>query len=91
MLYTMKRTQLYMDDTVFRLLSMISREKKTTISDLVRKAVERVYGKRKRRGDFFKALQGSAGIWKDRIDLPSTDEYVRSLRKDTRMKRFGLK
>ena len=90
MLYIVKRTQLYFDDSIFRLLSLISREKKTTISGLVRKAVEKVYGRRRQKKDFLKALQASCGIWKDRSDLPPTEEYVRSLRKDTRMKRFGL-
>ncbi len=86
----MKRTQLYMDESNFHLLTLLSREKKTTISDLVRKAVERVYGKRRKRNDFLKALEATAGMWKDRKDLPPTDEYIRSIRKDTRMKRFGL-
>ena len=91
MLYiVMKRTQLYIDDSQFQFLSHISREKKTTISDLIRKAVDKVYGRKKNKKDTIKAFNAAFGIWKDRKDLPSTDEYIRSLRKDTRMKRFGL-
>ncbi|MBI2341006.1 MAG: hypothetical protein HYU99_11680 [Deltaproteobacteria bacterium] len=86
----MKRTQLYIDDSQFQLLFSISREKKTTVSDLVRRALDKVYGRRRRKRDFIKALNASFGIWKNRTDLPPTDEYVRSLRKDTRWKRFGL-
>lgn len=86
----MKRTQLYLDEDLFRWLSLISREKKTTISDLVRKALEKVYGRDKGVKEKLKALSAAFGIWKNRSDLPSTDDYVRSLRKDTRMKRFGL-
>lgn len=86
----MKRTQLYIDDSQFQLLSHISREKKTTVSDLVRRAVEKVYGRRRGKRDFVKALEASFGIWRERADLPSTDEYVRRLRKDTRAERFGL-
>jgi hypothetical protein len=36
-----------------------------------------------------KAMEGLVGIWKDRTDLPdSTEEYVRSLRRDTRLERL---
>jgi len=86
----MKRTQLYIDEGLLHQLSVLSREKRTTISDLVRKAIEKVYGRRKSREAFLEALQATAGIWKDRTDLPPTDEYVRSLRKRSRWKRFGL-
>lgn len=86
----MKRTQLYIDDSQFQLLSHISRERKTTISDLVRKALKKVYGQDKGVKEKLKALDAAFGIWKNRTDLPPTDEYIRALRKDTRMKRFGL-
>jgi hypothetical protein len=86
----MKRTQLYIDEGLFHRLSVISREKKTTISNLVRRAIEKVYGRLRSKEAFLKALQESAGLWKDRDDLPPTQEYIRSLRKGTRGKRFGL-
>ena len=84
----MKRTQLYIDEGLFQKLIVLSREKKTTVSDLVRKALEKIYGRRKKSEDFLKALTTSAGIWKDREDLPATDEYIRSLRKSTRLNGF---
>jgi hypothetical protein len=35
------------------------------------------------------AMEAIVGIWKDRTDLPdSTEEYVRSLRRDTRIERL---
>lgn len=86
----MKRTQLYFDEGLFRLLTLVSRERKTTISALVRKAVEKVYGHHRKTADILRAFDASFGIWKDRTDLPPTNEYIRSLRKSTRMKRFGL-
>ena len=86
----MKRTQLYMDEALFRMLSLLSRKKKTTISDLVRKAIEKVYGKKRSPEERLKALQSAFGIWKNRKDLPPTDEYLRAIRKDTRRKRLGL-
>jgi hypothetical protein len=86
----MKRTQLYIDEGLFHTLAAVSREKKTTISDLVRKALARVYGKKSSTREKLEALQAVCGIWKDRSDLPPTDKYIRSLRKDTRLKRLGL-
>jgi Arc/MetJ-type ribon-helix-helix transcriptional regulator len=87
----MKRTQLYIDETLFHRLSLLSREKKTTISDLVRKALEQVYGKKQSPEARLKALQAIRGIWKSRKNLESTQTYVRSLRRDSRSKRLGLK
>jgi hypothetical protein len=86
----MHRTQLYFEETLFSRLVSLSKEKGTTVSDLVRKAVEKMYGKAKKKDGFEEALKATAGLWKDRKDLPSTEEYIRSLREDTRMKRFGL-
>lgn len=86
----MRRTQLYFDEGIFQKLAILSREKKTTISDLVRKAVDKVYGQKSSIKARLKTLQAACGIWKNRTDLPPTDEYVRMLRKDTRLKRFGL-
>lgn len=79
-----------MDESLFQLLTLVSLERKTTISDLVRKAVEKVYGSRARHRNKVKTLQAAFGIWKNRTDLPDTDTYVRSLRKDTRSKRLGI-
>lgn len=86
----MKRTQLYIDEGLFQTLTTLSRQKKTTVSDLVRKALEKVYGKSKKKDDFQKALKASFGIWKNRKDLPPTDEYIREVRRDTRAQRFGF-
>ena len=86
----MKRTQLYIDESLFRLLMLVSLEQKTTVSDLVRKAIEKVYGRRARSRNRVKSLQAAFGIWKNRTDLPDTDTYIRSLRSDTRSKRLGI-
>jgi hypothetical protein len=83
----MKRTQLYLDDDLWNALHNRARIEKTTISHLVRQAArERYLGNLDERRKAMKAL---VGIWKDRTDLPeSTEEYVRSLRRDTRMERL---
>lgn len=87
----MKRTQLYIDAGLFRVLEKISSEKNTTISDLVRKAIQRVYGRKPSPQDRLKALQAGCGVWKNRDDLPNTEVYLRGLRRNTRAKRLALK
>ena len=83
----MKRTQLYLDDDLWNALHNRARTEKTTISHLVRQAArERYLGNL---DDREKAMKALVGIWKDRTDLPeSTEEYVRSMRRDTRMERL---
>jgi hypothetical protein len=83
----MRRTQLYLDDDLWNALHTRARNEGTTISDLVRQAArERYLGNLDQRR---KAMESLVGIWKDRTDLPdSTEEYVRSLRRDTRIERL---
>lgn len=83
----MKRTQLYIEDDVFRILRRISREKTTSISELVRDAVRKVYALEKP-DDAEEVLREAAGIWQDRKDIKSADQYVRQMRKDTRRERI---
>ena len=86
----MKRTQLYIEDDVFKVLSRVSKEKAVSISELVRTAIKKVYALEKPdNADFI--LKESAGIWKDRKDIQSPERYVRQMRKDTRKERLGLK
>jgi ribbon-helix-helix CopG family protein len=84
----MRRTQLYLDDDLWTALHRRARREGTTISALVREAArDRYLGNLEERR---KAMEAIVGIWKDRTDLPdSTDEYVRSLRRDTRMDRLN--
>lgn len=86
----MKRTQLYIDETVFKTLEDISHEQMVSISELVRKAIRKVYINEKP-ADADIILKKAAGIWKDRKDIPSTEEYIREMRRDTRGERFGIK
>ncbi len=83
----MRRTQLYLDDDLWNALHARARSEKTTISDLVRQAArERYLGNLEERR---KAMLAFVGIRKNRKDLPnSTEEYVRSLRRDTRLERL---
>ena len=81
----MKRTQLYLDEDIWKALHIRSRQSGTSISELVRQAVRDKYGisPAKRR----EAMQAWVGIWKDRKDLPGTEAYVRQLRKGGRRRR----
>jgi metal-responsive CopG/Arc/MetJ family transcriptional regulator len=88
MLYIMRRTQLYLDEDLWKALHARAKREKTTISELVRQAVrERYIGDPEKRRA---ALMGIVGLWKDRTDLPDTETYIRNLRKSTRRKRLGL-
>ena len=86
----MKRTQLYIEEDTFKTLQDISHEQMVSISELVRKAIRRVYMK-ERPADADIILKKAAGLWKDRKDISSTEEYVREMRRDTRRERFGIK
>jgi hypothetical protein len=87
----MKRTQLYMDDALFRQLAVFSREKKMSISELVRRAVKKVYSIGTKNMDPKSILDKSFGIWASRKDIPDVDKYVRALRSGSRQKRFSVK
>ena len=78
----MKRTQLYLDEGIWKLLQIHAKQSGTSISELVRQAVREKYGipAEKRR----QAMQAVVGIWKDRTDLPDTETYIRQLRKGGR-------
>ncbi|HLN01785.1 MAG TPA: CopG family transcriptional regulator [Bryobacteraceae bacterium] len=81
----MKRTQLYLEEHVWKVLQILSRQSGTSISDLVRQAVrERYVGEKTNREHVLKSV---VGLWKDRRDLPGTESYVRSLRQGKRLER----
>ncbi len=82
----MKRTQLYMEDDVWKVLQVRAKQSNSTISELVRKAVREKYldGASHRK----EALLSAVGLWKDRTDIPDGETYVRRLRKDDRLKRI---
>lgn len=89
MLYIMKRTQLYLEENVWKLLEIRARQAGTTISELVRQAIrEKYWNQPTNRAQI---LQSAVGIWKHRTDIGDSTEYVRKLRKgSSRLKRFGL-
>ncbi len=87
--HRMKRTQLYLDPDMAKLLSAVSRERGATVSALVRECIRDKYGKKKTL-DKAALARSLAGIWKGRKDLPSIGREVRRLRKDTRRQRLKI-
>jgi hypothetical protein len=83
----MKRTQLYLNEDIWKALHIRSRQLGTSVSELVRQAVREKYASSRvaRR----QAMQALVGIWKDRRDLPDSETYVRRLRKGKRLKRIS--
>jgi hypothetical protein len=83
----MKRTQLYLNEDIWKVLHVRSRQQGTSISELVRQAVRDKYGNSpaSRR----QAMQALVGIWKDRKDLPDSTTLVRRLRKGKRLRRIA--
>jgi len=83
----MKRTQLYLNEDIWKALHIRARQRKTTISELVRQAVREKYGNAS--ADRRQTMQALVGLWKDRKDLPDTEQYVRRLRKGKRLRRVN--
>lgn len=85
-MYIMKRTQLYLQNDLWKILHVRARQQRTSISNLVRQAVREKYGSslEARR----QAMQAVVGLWKDRDDLPDSTAYIRRLRKGNRFKRI---
>ena len=85
----MKRTQLYLDEEMARTLETLSRQKCTTISELVRAGLREHYMPGKDL-DKVALARGLAGIWKNRRDLKDASAAVRKLRKGSRIKRLRI-
>jgi len=86
----MVRTQIYIDDEQKAALDRLSAEKETTVSGLIRQAVDQFLGKVTY--DFEEALESSFGIWRHRHRIGESSEYVRKIRSewDERDKRIQL-
>ena len=82
----MRRTQVYLDDDLWKYLQVQAEVKDTTVSDVVSSTLREKYDQdRERRKEAFEAV---IGLWADRTDLPDTEEYIRKLR-NTGRERIG--
>ena len=88
-IYTVRRTQLFIEDQTLRKLKQLGAARKTTVSALVRAAIDKTYFQSKLPANWRQVLDEAFGLWNDRSDLPDAAAYVRRLRKDTRRKRLG--
>lgn len=86
----MKRTQIYLSESQWRDLSIISGYENKSISELIRKAISKVYNN-KDKDRFINALSNVEGLWKDRKDIGKTEDFLRKIRKDNRIERFFKK
>jgi hypothetical protein len=84
----MRRTQLYLDDEMWKVLHIRSRQSGTPISELVRQAVRDKYGNPRVHRQ--QAMQAWVGLWKDRKDLPEAEIYVRQMREGERLRRIAF-
>ena len=84
----MKRTQIYLEDSIYNTLKIISRTRRTTVSELVRQAIRIVYKDQKQNKT--EKFGNACGIWAKRNDSKHPSKYVGSLRKGRRLERFDL-
>ena len=84
--YIVRRTQLCLEDSLWKKPHILARQNGVSLSELVRQAVRERFlkGAANRKG----ALCGAIGLWKDRTNLTSA-ACVRSLRKGDRLSRFA--
>ncbi len=79
----MKRTQIYLDDELIKVLKIQSKLRNKKMSFLIREALAEKYLKKQNR---VMLLKNAAGIWKNRrFDV---EKHLRRLRKSKRLKEF---
>jgi hypothetical protein len=83
----MRRTQLYLRENIWKTLHVRSRQQGTSISELVRQAIDEKFGNSP--ANRKEAMQALVGLRRDRRDLPDTATYVRKLRKGKRLRRIS--
>lgn len=82
----MRRTQLYLSESTWKMLHGRARQLRVTISELVRQAIQEKY--EKSTVDRQEAMRAIIGLWQDRKDIGDSTTYVRKLRKDNRLTRL---
>jgi len=80
----MRRTQIYLEESQLALLHSTARARRRSVSEVIREAIDEKFARPDAADEFERALAAAGGIWADRTDLGSTDEYVRGIRRDRR-------
>ena len=84
-MYTkMKRAQIYFSEEQWALLKKLSQSYHEGISDLVRRAVDKSYRLGYRPDELLRALNATAGIWKNRTDVKDGIASENKIRKNWR-------
>jgi Arc/MetJ-type ribon-helix-helix transcriptional regulator len=88
----MKRTQIYLPEDIWGKLKLASAKIHTSVSDLIRQALTKVYRSPKSKDEIESNLDETFGLWKNRKDIKSGLLYVRKLRKgwDKRLKEYKI-
>ena len=76
----MVRTQIYLDQTLKKELNRLSQNRRVTVSELIRQAVEQFLKKGSPR--LGEALGKSFGLWGRRKDIGDASTYVRKARQE---------
>ena len=79
----MKRTQIYLTEEEWKVLSQRAKKEHTTVSSIIRINIDRAFLERPE-FDFDRVLERVFGLWKKREDIPSTNQYLRQIRKGKR-------
>lgn len=83
-IYTMERTQIYLSKAQTAALDSEARRTGTTRSHLIREAIDARYGEVADPERIRRALQASAGLWRDRAR--TGEAYVEQLRSGRRLR-----
>ena len=81
--YIMIRTQLYLPDDMHRRLKQLAEARGTSLSELVREALDRIYAPAADEAVWREHIRGGAGLWRERDDLP--DDFDRQIRRGRRL------
>jgi hypothetical protein len=80
------RTQLYIDDDLYRALVAAADAEERTLSEVLRDRLRRALATPSA-SDAASAIDAATGLWAGRDDLPPTHAYVRTLRSGQRRRR----
>jgi len=77
----MKRTQIYLDEEIYRYLKSESKKTGKSISEIIREKLRAEINRS--RENLLKAIDETAGIWQNRTE--DVEEFVRNIRKGNRI------
>ena len=77
----MRRTQIYLDETLYSLIKRESKKKRKTVSEIIRECLWKTFESDLNRKEIIlKSAKEVFGIWKDRKF--NVESYIRKLRED---------